>query len=93
MVIESQDLQSEIQFWANALILYAVGDDLSINAIKKFMIKAWMFVTLPDLYYNEEGYFLVRFKSKEERNAVLMRGPYTIFKNRLFYMNGHLTLH
>ncbi|XP_058759242.1 uncharacterized protein LOC131632512 [Vicia villosa] len=80
VVIESQDVQSEIQFWANALILYAVGDELSMNDVKKFMVSAWYFVTLPELYYNEEGYFLVRFKSKDERDAVLMRGPYTIFK-------------
>ncbi|XP_058753872.1 uncharacterized protein LOC131627051 [Vicia villosa] len=64
----------------NALILYAIKDDLSMNAVKKFIMNVWNFVVLPDLYYNKEGYFLVRFTSKEDKDAVLMRGPYTIFK-------------
>ncbi|XP_058763772.1 uncharacterized protein LOC131637201 [Vicia villosa] len=80
LVIEEQDVISEMQFWANVLIMYAVGDDLSMNAVKKFMMNTWNFVTLPELYYNEEGYFIVRFKSKSDKDAVLMRGPYTIFK-------------
>ncbi|XP_058760792.1 uncharacterized protein LOC131634153, partial [Vicia villosa] len=80
VVIDPQDIQSEIQFWENALILYAIGDDLSMNAVKKFMMNVWSFVALPDLYYNAEGYFLARFRSKEDKDVVLMRGPYTIYK-------------
>lgn len=47
VVIESQDVQSKIQFWENALILYAIGDELSMNVMKKFMMNAWNFVSLP----------------------------------------------
>ncbi|XP_058723328.1 uncharacterized protein LOC131595094 [Vicia villosa] len=60
--------------------MYAIGNNLSMHAVKKFMSLTWNFVTLPELYYNEEGYFLVRFKTRLDRDAVLMRGPYTVFK-------------
>ncbi|XP_058741549.1 uncharacterized protein LOC131613926 [Vicia villosa] len=69
-----------MEFWKNALIMYAIGNELSMNAVKKFMTTTWNFVTLPDLYYNEEGYFLIRFKDRVDRDAVLMRRPYSIFK-------------
>ncbi|XP_058762303.1 uncharacterized protein LOC131635682 [Vicia villosa] len=78
--IEEQDVASEKEFWRNALIMYAIGNDLSMNAVKKFMATTWNFVSLPEIYYNEEGYFLIRFKTRIDRDAVLMRGPYTIFK-------------
>lgn len=75
-IIEEQYVISEMHFWANALIMYVVGDDLSMNAIKKFIMNTWSFVTPIELYYNEDGYFLVRFKSKSDKDAVLMRAIY-----------------
>lgn len=63
--------------------MYALGDELSMNAVRKFMINSWNFVTLPKLYYNEDGYFLIRFRSKEDKDAILMRGPYTIYKKSM----------
>lgn len=51
---------------------------------KGFMMKIWNFQTLPELYYNEEGYFIIRTKSKSDKDAILMRGPYTIFKKPMF---------
>lgn len=37
----------------NAFIMYALGDELSMNTLREFMINSWNFVTLPELYYNE----------------------------------------
>lgn len=49
-----------------------------MNGVKQFMSKTWNFVKLPDIYYNIEGYFIMRFRSHADRDAVLMKGPYTI---------------
>jgi hypothetical protein len=84
VIIEEQDVESEKQFWEHALIMYALGEDLSMNAVNKFMITMWNFVSLPKLYYNEEGYFIIRFSSKMDRDAVLLRGPYTIYRKPMF---------
>lgn len=79
--IEAEDVESELQFWVNTLILYGLGEYLSMTAVKNFMTKVWNFVALPDMYFHEEGYFLLRFKSRDDLDAVMMRGPYTI-RNR-----------
>ncbi|XP_058726439.1 uncharacterized protein LOC131597787 [Vicia villosa] len=76
--IEREDIKTEIQFLENALILYVMGENLSMNTVKNYMMKFWNFVQTPDFYYNEDGYFLARFKTFEEREAVMMKGSYTI---------------
>ncbi|CAK8530500.1 unnamed protein product [Lathyrus sativus] len=78
VVIEDEDIISEVKFWESSLILYTMGVDLSMNAVKNFMTKNWNFVQLPDMYYNDEGYFILRFKSFKDRDEVLLRGPYMI---------------
>ncbi|XP_058784060.1 uncharacterized protein LOC131658825 [Vicia villosa] len=78
VAIEEDDVASEIHFWANSLILYAFGEDLSMNMVKNYMVKTWNFVKLPDLYYNDEGYFILKFHSHDDMDAVLMKGPYTL---------------
>ncbi|XP_058775452.1 uncharacterized protein LOC131649713 [Vicia villosa] len=78
VAIEEDDVASEIHSWANSLILYAFGEDLSINMVKNYMAKTWNFVKLPDLYYNDDGYFILRFHSHDDMDAILMKGPYTL---------------
>lgn len=41
--IEEEDIESESKFWESSLILYVLGRDLSMNAMKQFMMKAWNF--------------------------------------------------
>ncbi|KAK2420095.1 hypothetical protein QL285_030882 [Trifolium repens] len=76
--IEEDDIVSEVKFWETSLIMYVLGGDLSMSAVKQFMSKNWNFVKLPDMFYNEEGYFLLRFHSLTDKDAVVMKGPYTI---------------
>ncbi|XP_058732579.1 uncharacterized protein LOC131604108 [Vicia villosa] len=82
--IEEKDVVSERQFWGNTLIMYALGEPLSMNAVKKFMMNTWNFVSLPELYYNEEGYFMIKFHSQADKDAVLIRGSYTIYRKPMF---------
>ncbi|CAK8532363.1 unnamed protein product [Lathyrus sativus] len=76
--IEEDDVSSEVKFWESSLILYAMGADLSMNAVKDFMTRSWNFVQLPDMYFNDEGYFILRFKSFTDRDEVMLRGPYML---------------
>ncbi|XP_058784779.1 uncharacterized protein LOC131659635 [Vicia villosa] len=80
VVIEEQDIKSEMEFWENALIMYEIGEGLTMNAVKRFMMNTWNFVTLPDLYYHDEGYFLIRFRTRKDRDDVLKGGPYSVYK-------------
>lgn len=76
--IGEEDVESEIKYWETAVIMYAIGRELSMNAVKQFMSKFWNFVKLPDMFYHEEGYFILKFHSFIERDMVLTRGPFTI---------------
>ncbi|CAJ2662985.1 unnamed protein product [Trifolium pratense] len=76
--IDAADIASEVKFWETSLIMYVLGGDLSMTAVKQFMTKFWNFAKLPDMFYNEEGYFILRFHSFQDKDDVLMKGPYTI---------------
>ncbi|XP_058733334.1 uncharacterized protein LOC131604938 [Vicia villosa] len=49
-----------------------------MTSVKQFIERNWNFVKLPDLFYNDEGYFIMRLHSFQEKEAVLSKGPYTI---------------
>lgn len=85
VVIEEHDIVSEMQYWENYLIRYNLRTNLSMIVVKKFMINIWNFVALPDLYYNEEGYFIIRLKTKIDKDVVIMRGTYTIYHKPMFF--------
>lgn len=84
VTIVDDDVDSEVNFWTPSLIMYVLGGELSMNAVKQYMVKFWDFVHLPAMYYNEEGYFILRFRSVEDRDAVMMKGPYTIHNMSMF---------
>lgn len=48
------------------------------------MQKFWNFVALPEMFYNEEGYFLLKFRTIEDRDSVLSKGPFTIYNMTMF---------
>lgn len=76
--IEEDDIVTKIKFWETALIMYVLGEDLSMNTLKNYMTKTLNFVKLPDMYYHDEGYFLLIFKYHSDVDAIMMKGPYTI---------------
>lgn len=55
-----------------------------MTSVQQFMAKVWNFVSVPELFYHNEGYFLVRFNTVDERNEVMHKGPYSIFSMPLF---------
>jgi hypothetical protein len=78
VAIEAADTISEVQFWQNSLILYVLGAELSMNLVKNFMMKTWNHIQLPDMYFHDDGYFILRFRSMGDMDSILMNGPYTI---------------
>lgn len=64
--------------------MYVIGRELAMTVVKKFMIHVWSFLALPELFYNDKGYFLITLKSKEDRETILGKGPYTIYRKPMF---------
>ncbi|CAK8541602.1 unnamed protein product [Lathyrus sativus] len=75
--IEAVDVESKVKFWESVLIMHVLGEELSVNVVKLFM-KNWNFVKLPNMFYNDEGFFILQFHSFHDKDSVLTKGPYTI---------------
>ncbi|XP_058734308.1 uncharacterized protein LOC131606039 [Vicia villosa] len=82
--IDDTDVAQELEFWENAMILFALGGNLTMNVVKKFMESSWNFIALPNLYYNDAGYFIVRFKNYDDMEKITAQGPYFIFGKPIF---------
>ncbi|XP_058774580.1 uncharacterized protein LOC131648869 [Vicia villosa] len=82
--IEETDVAQELEFWEYAVILFTLGGNLTMTAVRKFMETSWNFVALPNLYYNDAGYFIVKFKSYADMEKVMAQGPYFIYGKPLF---------
>lgn len=66
--LQQEEVEKETEKWRKAVIMYVVGDTPSIGAVERFIAFQWNFVTKPKVYYHNEGFFVVKFSSIEERN-------------------------
>lgn len=87
-----EDIESKIEFWKTRLIIFTVEMDISMNAMRQYTDKVCNFISVPNLYYLDEGYSIARFWTVEERNDVLQNGPYAIFSILCSFVSGRLTL-
>ena len=84
ITIDESDVYEELEFQENSIILFALGQSLSMNAVKKFMEKTQNFISLPELFYNDEGYFIMKCKNREDMELVMEQGPYFIYGKPVF---------
>lgn len=78
--LQKEEVDKEAAKWNCALIAYFVGDTPGYNALNRYIRQYWTNVADPELYYHEEGYYVIRFASVEveDMKEVLYSGPYTI---------------
>ncbi|KAH0642180.1 hypothetical protein KY290_033780 [Solanum tuberosum] len=73
-----EEVEVETQRWKHALILYVVGAEPTIAAIERYIAAQWNYIAKPKVFYHNDGYFLVRFGSFEDRDEVLYLGPHML---------------
>ncbi|XP_019260681.1 PREDICTED: uncharacterized protein LOC109238650 [Nicotiana attenuata] len=73
-----EEIEEETQKWKLALILYVVGGSPTIGAMERYIASVWNFVAKPKAYFHNDGYFVVRFNSIEDRDEVLYLGPHML---------------
>ncbi|XP_070026139.1 uncharacterized protein [Nicotiana sylvestris] len=76
--LDTDEVERETMKWKHAIVLYVVGDSPSIGVLDRFIAAEWNFVTKPKIYFHNDGYFVVKLNSVEDRDVVLMFGLYTI---------------
>ncbi|XP_075083608.1 uncharacterized protein LOC142167344 [Nicotiana tabacum] len=90
-----EDVEQENEKWNTTLVLYVIGNSLSIGAMERFLNSVGKYSMKPQIYYYNEDYFVIRFANLEERNQVMYTGPHTI-NNRPIVMKAwtpYLNLH
>lgn len=94
IAIEEKDVASEVELSENGLILFAVGEELTVIAVTQFMSKVWNTVSLSDIFYHDEGYFIARFKNNMEMDEILQNAPYNVFsmvdQNQSTFVSGRV---
>ncbi|KAH0746890.1 hypothetical protein KY285_008547 [Solanum tuberosum] len=73
-----RETEKETNKWKAALIVYVVGDTPGYNYMSKYIAQNWNKVSEPDIFYHEDGYYVVRFKSMGDPKEILHAGPYSI---------------
>ncbi|KAL2921508.1 Chlorophenol O-methyltransferase [Bienertia sinuspersici] len=65
--------------WEAFAIVYVIGDTPTIATMGRYVEKEWNFVSKPTIFLHDEGYFLIRFVSKEDRDEVFFSGPHSFY--------------
>ncbi|XP_059291472.1 uncharacterized protein LOC132044951 [Lycium ferocissimum] len=81
VTIEEDDLNNQKEQWESALIGYVLGDTPYANQIEGYITRVWNFVTKPMVLMHDEGYYIYKFKSIQDKDKVLKAGPY-YFNNK-----------
>ena len=72
--IDMQEVAHLTEIWANAVVLYVVGQTPTLGAIIRFIALEWNNVRKPKVFLHEDCYFLVKFENMEYRNEILYAG-------------------
>ncbi|OIS97215.1 hypothetical protein A4A49_22998 [Nicotiana attenuata] len=75
------EVEEQSRRWRTSLIGYVIGGSPQFKEMLKFVYGVWHFASTPQVLIHDEGYFIFKFESAEDRDMVLQNGPYT-FNNR-----------
>nr|XP_021851937.1 uncharacterized protein LOC110791493 [Spinacia oleracea] len=78
-LLDKNDVDNMAAIWNCSIVMYIVGEMPSIGAVIRFIAKEWVNVATPKAFFHDEGYFIIRFVSRKDRDSVLMAGPYSFF--------------
>ncbi|KAG5619818.1 hypothetical protein H5410_005036 [Solanum commersonii] len=73
-----KEVELETQKWKLALILYVVGAAPTIASLERYVVAKWNYITKPIVYHHNDGFFLVRFSSLDDRDEELYSGPHML---------------
>ncbi|XP_019246513.1 PREDICTED: uncharacterized protein LOC109226173 [Nicotiana attenuata] len=75
------EVEEECQKWKSALIGYVIGGNPTFKEMLKYVYGVWNFVVTPQVFLHNDGYFIFRFMSDNDKETLLQNGPFT-FNNR-----------
>lgn len=72
------ELEKESAKWKNAIILYVIGEEPTIAYLKNYLQTQCGILGEFEIYYHNEGYFLVRFELSSDKDRMVYEGPYML---------------
>ncbi|XP_070044692.1 uncharacterized protein [Nicotiana tomentosiformis] len=85
--LNQKEIELQCQKWESALIGYVMGENPTFKEMLKFAYGVWNSVTTPKVLLHDDGYFIFRFESVEDKLQIMGKGPYT-FNNRLMVLKN-----
>ncbi|WMV07309.1 hypothetical protein MTR67_000694 [Solanum verrucosum] len=79
--IMRDDLKEQEEYWKTAHIGFVIGDTPYLKSMEGFVQNIWKTVNTPQIMLHDEGYFVFRFDSMADCEAILQDGPY-YFNNK-----------
>lgn len=76
------EIANEVAKWKNSVILYVIGESPTITYLRKYPKDQCVVEGLVEIFYHNEGYFLIRFEERKDKDKMLFEGSYTL-ANRL----------
>ncbi|XP_070019439.1 uncharacterized protein [Nicotiana sylvestris] len=78
-VVQLNEIEMEKQSrqWRNTLIGYVLGGMPSFKEMQQFVYGVWHFVSTPRVFLHDDGYFIFKFESEDNKNLLFHNGPYT----------------
>ena len=65
-------------------MVYVVGQNPTLTSITQYVNAQWNLKEGPTIFKHNEGFFIIRLKSREERDNVLFSGPRLFFGKPMF---------
>ncbi|XP_074292072.1 uncharacterized protein LOC141618910 [Silene latifolia] len=79
--IQPEDVEEEIEYWNQAVMCFILGANPLWEVVEGFMRRIWTKFNIDKISFLPNGVFLVRFKSVEMKEKVLLSGHY-LFDNK-----------
>lgn len=79
--LNPKEVFTQTEKWKKALIGYVIGGAPPFKEMLRFVYGVWNFVSTPQIYLHDEGYYIFRFDSDEDKARVMQQEPFT-FNNR-----------
>lgn len=76
--LEKSELEKEALKWKCALIISVIGEKPGYNYMRRYINQTWNTVSMRDLYYHDDGHFIVKFQSMADMKEIMCSGPYTV---------------
>ncbi|XP_074314348.1 uncharacterized protein LOC141649561 [Silene latifolia] len=79
--IEIEDVEEEVEYWKQAVVCFILGANPPWDIIEGFIRRIWTKFNIDKISFMPNGIFLVRFKTMEMKEKVLLSGHY-LFDNK-----------